>query len=76
MTGCQISLVTLTCFPARKGVSASVVKLAETWAITFEIDDGIEQDLLLDTSQQLVEDLVVTKAVHTLGAAIVCGSFF
>ena len=62
-------------FSGKKGVAASVVKLAETWAITFEIEDGLEQDLLLDTSQQLVEDLVVTKAVHTLGAAIVCGSF-
>ena len=62
-------------FSGKKGVALAVTRLTEAWAITFEIEDGAEQDLLRKDNQELVRSLVDHKAVHTLGAAIVCGSF-
>ena len=58
-----------------KGIAKVVVAMGSLWAITFELLDGEEQDILLPENVALIESLIATRCVDCMGAAIFCCSF-
>lgn len=65
----------LDLYSGEKGVAKQVSSLGKTWSITFEINDGGFQDILLQENVQLIEDLITGRCVDCMGAAIFCSSF-
>ncbi len=65
----------LDLYSGAKGVARELVKQGGTWAITFELEDDIGQDVLLPGNQTLIRELIELGCVITLGAAIFCHSF-
>lgn len=58
-----------------KGVAKCFSRLGDTWSITFELLDDETQDVLSESNQELINDLISSGAVSCLGAAIFCSSF-
>ena len=65
----------LDLYSGEKGVARQVSSLGKTWSITFEINDGNSQDVLLPENVRLIEDLLTLRCVDCMGAAIFCSSF-
>lgn len=65
----------LDLYSGKRGVAKAVSSSKFCWSITFEIELGSEQDVLLKENQMLIKELISSKAVHTCGAAIACRSF-
>ena len=65
----------LDLYSGKRGVAKAISSSKFCWSITFEIELGSEQDVLLKENQMLIKELIFLKAVHTCGAAIACRSF-
>lgn len=65
----------LDLYSGKKGIASAICKSGKAWALTFEIEDSLAQDLSLEQNRTLVESIIRLEAVHTLGAAIFCQSF-
>ena len=52
-----------------------MIRLSDVWAITFEVQDDENQDVLLPQNKLLIEQLIRVGAVFAIGAAIFCHSF-
>ena len=48
----------LDLYSGAKGVARSLAELGNCWVITFELDDGAEQDVLKEENRQLIEMLL------------------
>lgn len=58
-----------------KGVAKCFSRIGDSWSITFELLDDENQDVLNQSNQDLIRDLIRTGAVSCVGAAIFCSSF-
>ena len=65
----------LDLYSGAKGVARELAERGHLWVITFEIEDGANQDILSPENQQLIEKLLLLKCVIILGVAIFCCSF-
>ncbi len=65
----------LDLYSGKRGVAKAVSSGKFCWSITFEIELGEQQNVLLEENQKLIAELIASKAVHTCGAAIACRSF-
>ena len=62
-------------YSGKKGVARELAEIGRCWVLTFEIDDGPEQDVLSPESRKLIEQLLRSGCVLGLGIAIFCSSF-
>ena len=58
-----------------KGVARAIAELGNCWSITFEIEDGANQDVLSAWNRWLIEELLKSGCILGLGIAIFCSSF-
>lgn len=65
----------LDLYSGKKGVARMMIRLSDVWAITFEVQDDENQDVLLPQNKLLIEQLIRVGAVFAIGAAIFCHSF-
>ena len=65
----------LDLYSGKKGVAKALVSLTDTWVITFELEDGPNQDVLSEQNKSLIERLLRSGFILGLGAAIFCSSF-
>ena len=65
----------LDLYSGKKGVARELCEQGDTWTITFELDDGANQDVLAPENKQLIEGLLRSGCILGLGVAIFCSSF-
>ena len=58
-----------------KGVARAIADLSGCWSITFEIEDGANQDVLSAWNRWLIQELLKSGCIIGLGVAIFCASF-
>ena len=62
-------------FSGKKGVAKAVAASGLSWSLTFEIEDGENQNLDDPDVRRLIETLVALFVFHTVGAAVMCRSY-
>eukprot|EP00438_Fugacium_kawagutii_P029179 Skav210075 [mRNA] locus=scaffold7699:14183:18616:+ [translate_table: standard] len=65
----------LDLYSGRKGVARAMASMTSTWVITFELEDGANQDVMSPTNKSLIERLLRSGLILGVGAAIFCSSF-
>lgn len=65
----------LDLYSGKKGVAHELADLGNVWVITFELDDGLEQDVLSPHNKETIRGLLQSGCILGLGVAIFCSSF-
>ena len=65
----------LDLFSGEKGVAYWLQKFSDSWVITFEIDEGAEQDLDQEPCRRNLEKLLALGVFEAWGGGPVCSSF-
>eukprot|EP00438_Fugacium_kawagutii_P021002 Skav228367 [mRNA] locus=scaffold1981:191093:195553:+ [translate_table: standard] len=65
----------LDLYSGKKGVARELCEQGDVWTITFELDDGPNQDVLAPDNKELIESLLRSGCILGLGIAIFCSSF-
>ena len=65
----------LDLYSGKKGVARRIVEEGSVWALTFELEDGDNQDLSAQSLRTMIRRLIELEVFFAMGAAIFCRSF-